>query len=596
MKLSDYVIKFIADQGVKHIFMMVGGGCMHLVDSVGSSYDLKYICNLHEQGCAVAAEAYGQYTGLGAALVTTGPGGTNAITGVAGAWLDSTPCIFLSGQVKTADMKTGRGVRQMGFQELDIEKLVSPITKYAATVTDPKTIRYHLEKAAYLAQTGRPGPVWIDIPLDIQAADIDPKKLKGFKPPKEKKDNKALKKKVKQVVELLKSAERPVLLVGNGVRIAGAKDDLLKLIKALKIPTLLTWKALDFLAEDHPLYAGRPGTSGQRGANFTQQNSDLLISIGARLDFGQIGFDHKTFARAAKKVIVDIDGNEIKKLNTKVDVSCPFDAADFIRELMKSSDKLDSKRWSSWLERAKAWHQKYPLMQEKYLKEKGVNNYVLMDILSDEMSPKDILVPGSSGACSEITMQSFRCKDGIRVLNTQGLGSMGFGIPAAIGGCIASGKRRTICIEGDGGFVMNVQELETVKRLNLPIKFFVLNNGGYESIINTQKNYFKGRLVGSEAKSGMTLPDAVKVAESYGIHAIRIKDSSEAKKKIHQVLAYDGPVICDVIISPDQVTAPRVTSKQRPDGTFISKPLEDMGPFLDRQEFLENMIIPPLEE
>ncbi len=593
MKLSDYVMQFIAETGVRHVFMLSGGGAMHLVDSAGKNKDLTYICNLHEQACAIAADAYSQYTNnLGVALVTTGPGGTNTITGVAGAWLDSTPLLIISGQVKRPDMVGSRGVRQMGFQEIDIINIVRPITKYAVTVMEPPSIRYHLEKAIYLARHGRPGPVWIDIPLDVQAAMIDENDLKGFDAGEisHDKEDDLLAEKVCRAIELLKKAERPVILAGNGIRLANAQDDFLRLIGALGIPVLTTWKAADFMSEDHPLFAGRPGAVGQRGANFTQQNADWLMIIGARLDLGQTAYTHENFAPAAHKIMVDVDAAEIGKMHMNIDVPVIADAGSFIREFLAQLSKTTQKDHSPWLKQCKEWQKRYPVILPEYWHDTGfVNDYVLIDVLSDELSGEDILIPGSSGACSERTMQAFRARTGLRIFNSQGLGSMGFGIPAAIGGCIASGKRRTISIEGDGGFIMNIQELETVRRLNLPIKFFVLNNGGYVSIQTTQRNYFDGHYVGSSATSGVTLPDIQSVAKSFGLAAACLKNHDAIREKIRGILRMQGPVVCEVMVSPDQVTAPRVASKQLEDGSMVSLPMEDLWPFLDREELKINM-------
>lgn len=600
IKLSDFVMDFVADQGVTHVFMLPGGGAMHLVDSLGRHPRLQYVCNLHEQACAVAADAYSQYTNnLGVALVTTGPGGTNTITGVAGAWLDSIPCLFLSGQVKRADCVGKRNIRQMGFQEIDIVRLVESITKYAVTIQDPATIRFHLEKAVRLARTGRPGPAWIDIPLDVQAAMIEETELSGFDPRDAKAfvDPALLERQVDAAIEFLNRSDRPVVLIGNGVRLGNAREEMLRVIETLRAPVLLTWKAIDMLPELHHLYAGRPGAIGQRGANFTQQNSDCLLILGARLDFGQTGYNHQNFARAAKKIMVDVDSPEIDKMTTRIDVPVCADAKAFLREFLRQSLKLEKKDRSGWLAHCKEWQSRYPVVQPEYRQEKGyVNHYVLVDVLSEEMSRDDLLIPGSSGACSEVTMQAFRVKEGMRIFNTEGLGPMGFGIPACIGGCIASGGRRTVCVDGDGGFHMNSQELETVRRLNLPIKFFVLNNRGYASIRATQRNYFDGRYVASSPESGLTLPDIRRVAQAYGIATRQLEDHTEIQRNVREILESDGPVVCDVIVSPDQLTTPKLSSMQRPDGMMVSKPLEDLWPFLDRREFLENMIVPPLEE
>ncbi len=588
---------FVASTGVKHVFMLPGGGAMHLVDSLGKHPDLQYVCCLHEQACAVAADAYSQYTNnFGVALVTTGPGGTNAITGVAGAWLDSIPCMFISGQVKTGDRVQERGVRQMGFQEIDIVSLVAPITKYAVCVNDPKSIRVHLEKAYHEAKTGRPGPVWIDIPLDVQAAQVDETELLAYQPPQIEPDL-SLPDKVRDAMDLLRAAERPVILVGNGVRLAKAVPQFLSLTELLRIPVLTTWKAIDFIPEDHPLFCGRPGALGQRGANFAQQNADCLFIIGARLDFGQTGYNHENFARAAKKIMVDVDPSEIRKMMTHIHAPICSDAGEFLDMFLEMNQGATWKAPQDWVAWCKERQSKYPVVQSSYWKETAcVNQYVLVDALSQEMSGDDLLIPGSSGACSEATMQAFKVKAGMRIFNTEGLGPMGFGVPAAIGGCIASGGKTTVCVDGDGGFSMNIQELETVKRLGLPIKFFVLNNQGYGSIRATQRTYFNGAYVASDTGSGLTLPDSVRIADAYGLGAARIMDHTNILAQVREILDRPGPVVCNVNISPDQVSAPRLSSMQRADGTMVSKPLEDLWPFLHREEFRADMIIEPMEE
>jgi acetolactate synthase-1/2/3 large subunit len=593
MKLSDYVIHKIAEQGVKHIFLLPGGGCMHLLDSVGRSTELEFVCNLHEQAVAIAAEAYGQYTNnLGAALVTTGPGGTNTITGVAAAWLESTPTIFISGQVKTADLIGERGVRQMGFQEINIIDIVKPITKYAVTITDPLTIKYHLEKALYLAKSGRPGPVWLDIPLDIQAADINELQLASFNLSEIKINiNSDLSNKVSKCIDLLNESVRPVILVGNGVRLANAKKELFELLDFIGIPVLPTWRVIDFFPHEYPLYIGRPGAIAHRAANFAQQNSDLFISIGARLDMGQTAYNHKNFARTAKKIIVDIDPNEINKLDMTIDVPVTADAKEFLKEFLYQKNKIISKDRRMWLGKCQEWKNKYPVELPIYWDDKdGVNNYVLIETLSELLNKDNIVIPGSSGACSEVTMQALKIKEGMRVFNCNNLGPMGFTIPASIGGCLASNRKRTICIDGDGGFHMNSQELETIKRLNLPIKIFVLDNEGYASIRATQKNYFNGFYVASNASSGLTLPSIEKIAAAYSIPYYRIAETNGIKQRVSEILNVEGPAICAVKVSPTQYTAPRVSSRQNPDGSMVSLPMEDLWPFLDREEFNKNMM------
>jgi len=597
IKLSDYVFRRVAEAGVRHVFMLAGGGCMHLVESLGSNQTLTYVANLHEQGAAIAAEAYGQYTNsLGAALVTTGPGGTNALTGVAGAWLDSTPCLFISGQVKRADLKDESGCRQIGFQELGILELVSPVTKYAVRVDEPESIAYHLDRALHLARTGRPGPVWVDIPLDVQAAMIDEPSLPRWVPDPPAPDP-DLADQAAEIVRLLEASQRPVVLVGNGVRLAGAERTFVELVRVLQAPVLTTWKTVDFLDDDDPLYCGRPGSIGQRAANLTQQNADLLIVIGARLDFGQTGYRHDSFARGARKVVVDVDATEISKLSMHIDVAVASDAAPVIAALLEYAGAIDATRWAGWLAHCKDLQARYPVLLPEFLEQAdGVNTYVLIDALSDAMKAEDVLVPGSSGTCSEMTMQSFRVKLGQRVLNTEGLGSMGFAVPAALGACLASAGRRTISIEGDGSFAMNAQELEVIRRLGLPVKIFVLNNDGYVSIKSTQRNYFGGHLVGSDPSSGLTLPETSMIAAAYGIAFARLDSPAGIGDSVAAILDAPGPTICEVMVSPQTQTQPRLSSAAGPDGRMVSKPLEDLWPFLDRDEFAGVMIVPPLDE
>ena len=592
IKLSDYVIDFITSLGVDTIFLLPGGGCMHLVDSIGRNQKLNYVCCLHEQAASIAADGYAQYRNdLGIALVTTGPGGTNAITGVAGSWIDSTPVLVISGQVKRKDMMTGKGVRQMGVQEVDIVSLVKTITKYAVTVTEPETIRYHLEKAVYLAKNGRPGPVWIDIPLDVQASIIDEESLEGFKSESIVSDeNKIISSFVEKTINLLNNYERPVIFAGRGIRLAEAEREFLKLIEALKIPVLLTWRLIDIIPEEHEFNFGRPGTIASRYANFILQNADLLITIGARLDLVQVGYNYKNFAPKAKKIIVDIDEAEIKKIDTEIDLPVITDAKAFLNEFLKQIDTIKSIDRSAWLKKCKYWKEKYPVILPDYLKESDlVNTYALVDALSDLLSENDVIVPGSSGSCSEITYQAFRIKQGQRLINSPGLGSMGFGLPQSIGVCLASGRKRTISIVGDGGLQHNIQELETLKRLNLPVKLFVLNNNGYAAIRNTHRRFFEGRLVCCDPSSGLTLPDTCKIASAYGIKAVRISEQKNLKERVKEVLDISGPVVCEVMIDPDLQTAPRLSSFVREDGTIESRPLEDLWPFLDREEFEREM-------
>jgi acetolactate synthase-1/2/3 large subunit len=602
VKLSDYVIQFIADLGIKHVFMLPGGGAMHLNDSLGRCPQIEYVCNLHEQASAIAAEAYAKSTGdLGVCLVTTGPGGTNTVTGLAGAWLDSTPCLFVSGQVKRPDLKGDLGVRQVGVQEVDIVMIVRSITKYAVTVTDPLTIRYHLERAVYVARSGRPGPVWIDVPLDVQATEIDPNSLCGFDASQEPPtfDRGQLVAQVIRTIELLNNAERPVLLAGNGVRLAGAVEEFRQLAGLLGIPIMTTWLVMDLVPYSHPLFVGRPGPVAPRGANFAIQNSDFLLTVGARLDMVITAYAPDKLARAAKKVMVDIDPAELAKMahfKAKIDLSIQADAKAFLDEMIRQIGRVTKKDRGPWMRRCADWKTRYPVLQPEHRIPSGpVSTYFLAEVLEAELSGGESIVSGSSGSGIEVFLHALQTKPGQRVFQTTALGAMGFGLPASIGACLASGRQRTVCVDGDGGFQLNIQELQTVARLQLPIKFFILNNNGFSSIRTSQQSWFSGRLVAADPSSNMTLPDLLEVAKAYGIATARIHDQSHLQDDVRRVLAMPGPVVCDVISRPDETRAPRVSSTARADGTMVSKPLEDMFPFLDREEFLSNMLIPPVE-
>ena len=595
MKLSDYVARFISNLGVRHVFMLPGGGSMHLVDSIGHCENLEYVCTLHEQACAVAAEAYARVgDNLGVALVTTGPGGTNAITGVAAAWLDSTACLFISGQVKRPDLMQGLGVRQHGLQEIDIVSIVKPITKYAVTITEPRLIRYHLEKAVHLARSERKGPVWIDIPLDVQAATINPDELERFRPAAVEQPA-DLKEKIGEAIQLLNESVRPVILAGNGVRLAGAKNELLKLVELLEIPILTTRLGVDLVSSSHELNMGMPGSIAARSANFTLQNSDYLLVIGARLDMSLTAYGNDKFARSAKKVMVNIDPAEIAKMRTQIHVPVCADAKSFIDEFLEQKAQLQKVDRGDWIRRCNGWRQKYPFVLEEHRTRSEISMYFFSEVLCDQLCAEDVILPGSSGFACEIFLTAFKVKNGQRVFHNKGTGAMGLSQPAAIGACLGSGLRRTISVDGDGGFQMNIQELETIRRLNLPVKFFVINNNGYASIRSSQSGYF-GRLTGADPSSGQTFPDVVKVADAYGINTARISHPLKLRDQIREVLDFNGPIVCEVSVIADEPRQPRVASFQKPDGSMISKPLEDMWPFLDREEFHSNMIVPPVED
>ncbi len=599
VKLSHYVMDFVARQNVKHVFLLVGGGAMHLNDSLGRCPGLHYVCNLHEQAVAIAAEAYSRVTNhLGAAMVTTGPGGTNAVTGVAGAWLDSTPVLFISGQVKRADLKRDSGVRILGVQEIDIVSIVHSITKYAVTIEDPATIRFHLEKAVHLALSGRRGPVWIDIPLDVQAAQIDPGGLAGFTPEAEadkQKNADALRQEVGQLVKMLNQAKRPVLLAGNGIRAAGAEDVFMQVVEKLGIPVLATWLGFDLIPAAHPLYFGRPGSLAPRGANFALQNSDLLLVVGSRLDMAMTAYAHERMARAAVKIMVDIDPAEIRKMKTPIHLPIVADAKAFLEEMKAQCRAVNGDGWQPWVQKCQEWKDRYPLVLPEHRNlPNQLSMYHFSEALSDELAPGDVIVPGSSGFAIEIFLLCLKIKKDQRCFHNRGTGSMGFALPAAIGAAVASG-RPTICVDGDGGFQMNIQELATVERLRLDIKFFVANNDGYASIRASQNNYFK-QLVGADRTSGVTLPDLGAVTKAYGLPFVRIADKANLDRQIRAVLDMDGPVVCEVLVAPNEDRIPRAASYIRPDGSMGSKPLEDLFPFLDRDEFKKNMLIPPIEE
>ncbi len=569
---------------------------MHLNDSLGRCKQVEYVCNLHEQASAICAEAYGKITNnIGVAMVTAGPGGTNAITGIAGAWLDSTPMMVISGQVKRADLKRNSNVRMLGVQEIDIVTIVSSITKYAVTILDPATIRFHLEKAFHLATSGRKGPVWIDIPLDVQAAMIEPATQEGFKPETPVKST-VLAQQVADLITLLSTAHRPVMLVGNGVRLSGAIPQFHDLLRYVEMPVLTSWLGMDLIADDHPLFMGRPGSLAPRGANFTLQNSDLLLVVGSRLDMAMTAYSHEHFARVAVKIMVDVDMAEIAKMKTPIALPICTDARDFFAEVLRQLPNLSRRSWPAWTHRCREWKARYPLVLPEHRDcTKPISMYWFSEVLSEEAGENDVVAPGSSGFAAEIFLLGFKAKSGQRIFHNRGTGSMGFGLPAAIGACLASGRRRTICVEGDGGFQMNVQELATVARLQLPTKYFVINNNGFASIRTSQRVYFK-QLVGADQTSGLTLPDITKVAKAYGIATLRIDDSARLRTGIREALSLPGPVVVEVLVAPDEERIPRVVSMQQLGGTMVSKPLEDLYPFLERDEFMANMLIPPVVE
>jgi len=596
MRAADYIASTLATHGVKHVFMLTGGGAMFLNDAFGLEKRIQYVCNLHEQACAIAAEGYARVAGkMSVVCVTSGPGGTNTLTGVLGQWLDSIPVLYLSGQVRydTAVPSTGLPLRQLGDQEASIVDIVRPITKYAVMVTNPQLVRYHLDKAMHLAVSGRPGPVWLDIPLNIQSSLVEEANLKSYDPGEDS-SGATLdidEHQVDEVARRLSTSERPVILAGAGIRLAGAANAFYRLAEKVGVPVQVAWDAIDIFPSTHPLYAGRPSTLGQRGANFIFQNADLLLSLGCRLNVRQIGYNFPAVARAAYKISVDIDPAELRKPTLKIDLPINADVREFIRMLdtRLNSKKLPKKvEWLSWCQER---IRRYPVVLPEYRRRQTpVNPYVFCDMLSQHLNARDVTV-SSNGASCVVPIQAMQIKRGQRHVVNSGCAAMGYGLPAAIGACLAIGQKRVICFEGDGSIQLNIQELETVHYHRLPLKIFVFNNGGYLSIRSTQGNFFDGRLVGESTRSGVGFPDYVKVAKAYGIPAHRITRLSQLEDAIDQVLDSDGPVLCDVVMDPSQLFSPRTASKRLPDGRMESSPLEDMYPFLPQDEFLSNMIV-----
>ena len=602
MKLAAWVADRIADHGMRHVFMLTGGGAMHLNHALGTHPALETVFTHHEQALAMAAEAYYRLTNrLAVVNVTSGPGGTNAITGVYGAWVDSIGMLVLSGQVKTETTvrSTGLPLRQYGDQELDIEELVRPITKYAVMVTDPQTIRYHLEKALYLATSGRPGPVWLDIPLDVQAAAIDPDTLPGFDPaeldePWKRTDLAAA---AAAIMAKVRSAQRPVVFAGGGVRLSGAHDDFLRLIDKLGVPVVTGWNAHDVLWNAHPLYAGRPGTVGDRGGNMVTQSADLLLVLGSRLNIRQVSYNWQTFAREAYKIWVDIDPVELRKPNVVPDMPVVADLADLIPALLDQPDQGPTDAQRDWLAWARERGPRFPTVLSEYRTHGPANHpYVAMEALFRALGEDDLVVTGNGSACV-VSFQVAEIKRGQRLWTNSGCATMGYDLPGAIGACTATGGRqRVICIAGDGSIMMNLQELQTIAGYNLPVKVFLLNNNGYVSIFQTHRNFFNGVEVGGGPKSNVTFPDFAKVAAAFGFAYFRAGGHGDLAAAIDGALAAEGPVICEIMIDEHVAFAPKLAARQHPDGRITSPPLEDLSPFLPREMLRDNMQIALLDE
>ena len=602
MKLATWVADRLVEHGVKHVFMITGGGAMHLNHALGTDTRLQCVFTHHEQALAMAAEAYYRLTNrLPVVNVTSGPGGTNTITGVYGAHVDSIGMLVISGQVKieTTVRSTGLPLRQYGDQELDIEELVRPITKYVTMVTDPRSIRYHLEKALYLATSGRPGPCWLDIPLDVQAAMIDPDDLlPGFDPAEldEPWRHTDLDATAAAILRKLCEAERPVVFAGSGVRLSGAHADFLTLIDRLGIPVVTGWNAHDVLWNDHPFYAGRPGTVGDRAGNMVTQSADLLLILGSRLNIRQVSYNWKTFARAAYKIWVDIDPLELQKPTVTPDMPVVADLSELIPALLSEPYEGPTATHRQWMDWARERGRRFPTVLPEYRHNQLVHPYIAMEALFEALDEEDIVVTGNGSACV-VSFQAAVLKRGQRLWTNSGCATMGYDLPAAIGVCAATGnEKRVICIAGDGSIMMNLQELQTIAGNGLPVKIFLLNNSGYVSIFQTQRNFFNGDEVGGGPKSNVTFPDFGKLAHAFGFTYLRAARHEDLGASIAEALATAGPVLCEIVIDEHVAFAPKLGAKQHPDGRITSPALEDMSPFLPREILRENMLIDLIDE
>jgi len=592
IRVADYIAHALAAHGVRHVFLVTGGGAMHLNDAFGREKELTYVACHHEQACAIAAEGYARTSGrLAAVNVTTGPGGTNAITGVWGAYTDSVPMVVVSGQVKfeTVMRSTTLPLRQLGDQEVDITKMVESCTKYAAMVTDPETIRYELERAIHLATSGRPGPVWLDVPMNVQGALVDPATLRGFTP-----EPAALPPyDVQAVLDRIARAERPVILVGQGVRASGAHEAFLTLAEKLGVPIAVSFNALDVLWDDHPLFVGRQGTIGDRAGNFAVQNADLLLVLGCRLNIRQISYAWQHFARAAYKIMVDVDAAELAKPTLSIDMPVHADLADFVARALAA--RWEGKRHDTWLAWCLERRRKYPVVLPEYWKTEGaVNPYCFMETLFEALPERSVVVSGD-GTASVTSFQAARLKKGSRLFHNSGSAPMGFDLPAAVGAAIACG-RDVVCLAGDGSIQMNLQELQTIATHGLPVKIFVLNNRGYHSIRQTQQNYFPDNVVGCGTESGLGFPDMAKLADVYGFPFVRAQTHGDLEAAVGATLARPGRAMCEVMLDLNQVFAPKLASRKLDDGRMVSSPLEDLAPFLPRDELRANMLVPLVEE
>ena len=597
MKLSDYVVEFFEKEKLKDIFMVSGGGCMHLVNSFGKSEKIHYWCTHHEQAAAMAAEGYAkQKNDIGVVLTTSGPGATNTITGVLDCYQDSIPVIFISGQAKRKQTVYNAeidGLRQFGVQEANIIPIVQSITKYAVEVENPQKIRYYLERAIYEAKSGRPGPVWISIPLDVQSANIDAQELEAFEKTEDK-DLMPSTEDINYVIESLKIAKRPVIIAGHGIRLAKADGLLEKFVHMYKIPVVTPIMGIDVIAGDDICNIGRIGPKGTRAGNFAMQNADLIISLGSRLAVSVIGHEYELFAREAKKIVVDIDKIEHSKKTIKIDKLICCDVGRFLENVCLKEAEIST--FDNWLDICRTWKAKYPVILSEYDNdESGINYYKFIDILNHRMS-NEMPVVSDAGSAFYVVAQAINLKKGQRHITTGGTATMGFTLPAAIGVAIANNSKPVLAITGEGSFMQNLQELEVLKYHSLNIKLFVMDNGGYFSIHQTQKKFFNGNYVGESEQSGLSFTDIEKLACAFGVAYYKLETIQQCEEKLEEILNRKGPVLIEVRVTENMEVIPTNASLMREDGIMISKPLEDMYPFLDRNEFKENMIIKPIEE
>lgn len=586
-RVADYLTKALCEAGGEHVFLVTGGMIMHLTDALLQNKKQSYTCVHHEQAAVMAADVYGRYTGkLGVAYVTAGPGALNTLTGVVGALVDSSPCVIVAGQAKSALAKV-TGPRQFALQGFNTRPLFEQVTKYAVMLDDVNRVRYQVEKAIYLAKSGRVGPVWIELPVDVSAMLFDPQEHEGFVPePVQAKVG--LESQIAQIIAILAKAKRPLILAGAGVRLAGAVRDLHDLVSSSQIPFITSRLGMDLAGHEDPLFVGRPGTYGDRPANFACQNCDVLLVVGSRLGVGLVGYDFQKFAARAKKIIVDIDESELTKPSVVPDIAVTADAKDFLTGLNKAMTGTTCGT-PQWRERTQSWKRDYPVDLPEYVNEaQGINSYHFMHVFSQRMESDDVFVL-DTGSCFHVHAQAFQVKFGQRHVITGGLSTMGF-MPGVLGAAAACRGRAVYCVTGDGSIQMNIQELQTIVGNRFPVRLIVLSNNGYLLIRHTQNNFCGGRLIGESPETGVTLPDLEKLSNAYGLGYLRIAHEAELDAKIAQLKSESGPVLCEVMTPPNQLLIPRVASRQLEDGTMMSMPYDDMYPFLPRDEYARNCL------